>query len=334
MASLKESMQRPVRVFKMPYNISCVAFQGEMDSYQSLALGLVDGAIIIIDLILGVEKMFLEKHPAEISALAFWEDKTLISGSIDGRVNVSELEVEADSQSAPRKVLRCQNCQDRRIPVAKAIASEFGIGAAVDIEGNCRLYDLVRQRKIAKVSSLNQRELDARFAVNNCKWRLLPQVTFEVTAESLLAVTQTLDVPHSNSEETVASEKYLFSDRRFCDIKENLKSLSQIALEHPEVPFYHQRSTLCIFRFEDVIFSLFPHFAQIRKRGMPSVKENFIKTDPLSKDIGREPAQQSNNQFASNNFMSIHSGGDKQKGDLSSSKSGHDDLSTLSKRDR
>jgi hypothetical protein len=60
-------------------------------------LGLVDGAIIIIDLILGVEKMFLEKHPAEISALAFWEDKTLISGSIDGRVNVSELEFDIES---------------------------------------------------------------------------------------------------------------------------------------------------------------------------------------------------------------------------------------------
>lgn len=262
MAALKESMQRPVRVFKMPYNISCVAFQGEMDSYQSLALGLVDGAIIIIDLILGVEKMFLEKHPAEISALAFWEDKTLISGSIDGRVNVSELEVEADIQSGgPRKVLRCQNCQDRRIPVAKVIASEFGIGAAVDIEGNCRLYDLVRQRKIAKVSSLNQRELDARFAVNHCKWRLLPQVTFEVTGESLLAVTQTLDVPNSNLENTVACEKNIFSDRRYCDVKENLKSLSRIALEHPEVPFFHQRSTLCIFRFEDVIFNLFPQFA-------------------------------------------------------------------------
>jgi hypothetical protein len=29
-----------------------------------LAVGLVDGAIIVIDLILGVEKHFLEKHPA------------------------------------------------------------------------------------------------------------------------------------------------------------------------------------------------------------------------------------------------------------------------------
>jgi len=72
-----------------------------------LAIGLVDGAIIILDLILGVEKMFLEKHPSEISALAFWEDKTLISGSTDGRVNVSNLEQDSESNSAEKKILRC-----------------------------------------------------------------------------------------------------------------------------------------------------------------------------------------------------------------------------------
>jgi hypothetical protein len=44
---------------------------------------------------------------------------------------------------------------DRKIPVAKIIVSDFGIGAAVDIEGNCRFYDLVRLRKMCKVSSLN-----------------------------------------------------------------------------------------------------------------------------------------------------------------------------------
>lgn len=53
----------------------------------------------------------------------------------------------------------------------------------------------------------------------------------------------------------------------------------------PEAPFYHQKSTLVIFRFEDVIFNLYPSMAQIRKRGMPSVKETFIKSDPsLGKD--------------------------------------------------
>jgi len=69
------------------------------------------------------------------------------------------------------------------------MTSEFGIGVAVDIEGNCRFFDLARQRKIAKVSSLNQRESDARFVVNKCKWKLLPNVTFEVTGETFMAIT-------------------------------------------------------------------------------------------------------------------------------------------------
>lgn len=59
-----------------------------------LAIGLIDGAILLIDLVLGMERRFLEKHPAEISALAFWDDKVLISGSIDGRVNLNDLEDE------------------------------------------------------------------------------------------------------------------------------------------------------------------------------------------------------------------------------------------------
>ena len=215
----------------MPYSISSVAFQGIDDNFQALAVGLVDGAIIILDLVLGIEKIFLEKHPGEISALAFWEDKVLISGSIDGRVNICDLDVETEYQSgekpADKKILRCQNCQDRRIPVAKVITSEFGIGVAVDIEGNCRFYDLIRGRKMAKISSLNQRESEARFIVNKCKWRLMPNVTFEVTGESFLAVTQTTDVP-VDSAHTVLCEKDIFVDKRYSDVRENLKSLVRV----------------------------------------------------------------------------------------------------------
>jgi WD40 repeat protein len=59
-----------------------------------LAVGLIDGAIILIDMILGMERRFLEKHPSEISALCFWDDKVLISGSICGRINLTDLEDE------------------------------------------------------------------------------------------------------------------------------------------------------------------------------------------------------------------------------------------------
>ena len=122
---------------------------------------------MVLDLVLGIEKWLLEKHPGEITTMAFWEDRVLISGSVDGRVNVSELEppMGDDGQvlQQPPKILKCQNCQDRKIPVARIIVSDFGIGAAVDIEGNCRFYDMIRLRKLCKVSSLNQRESESRF---------------------------------------------------------------------------------------------------------------------------------------------------------------------------
>jgi len=75
------------------------------DERQLLAVGLVDGAIIILDLVLGVEKFFLEKHPAAITTMSFFEDKYLMSGSIDGRVNIVELDSKEQS-----KLSKCQNC--------------------------------------------------------------------------------------------------------------------------------------------------------------------------------------------------------------------------------
>lgn len=57
---------------------------------------------------------------------------------------------------------------------------------------------------------------------------------------------------------------------------------------------------------------------------MPSVKETFIKNDPMVKDAGKDTVAQSNNMLG-NNFLSMQNGGDKFKaGDMSSSKSGGD----------
>lgn len=46
----------------------------------------------MIDLALGLEKFFVEKHPAAVTSIAFYEEKVLISGSIDGKVNLCDLE--------------------------------------------------------------------------------------------------------------------------------------------------------------------------------------------------------------------------------------------------
>ena len=42
--------------------------------------------------------------------------------------------------------------QDRKIPVSKIVTSEYGVAVAVDIEGNCRVYDMIRLRKLCKIS--------------------------------------------------------------------------------------------------------------------------------------------------------------------------------------
>lgn len=46
----------------------------------------------------------MEKHPAAITAMEFYEDKVLVSGSVDGRVNLCDLD--SDNQS---KIYKCQN---------------------------------------------------------------------------------------------------------------------------------------------------------------------------------------------------------------------------------
>jgi len=117
-------------------------------------VGLIDGAIIIIDLILGIEKHFLEKHPAAITSMSFFEDKVLISGSVDGRVNLSDLENLNLKKNDKLRFQKMQNVMDRKIPISKCETStDFGIGMAIDIEGNCRFYDLIRFKKMAKISS-------------------------------------------------------------------------------------------------------------------------------------------------------------------------------------
>jgi WD40 repeat protein len=130
-------------------------YQSFEDDFQNLAIGLRDGALIIIDLILGLEKHFLEKHPMKVTSIAFFEDKAIISGSVDGRVNLSDIENLNNKKGLSKlRSLKCQNLMDRKVPVAKVETSnDMAIGMAVDIEGNCRFYDLIRFKKMAKIGA-------------------------------------------------------------------------------------------------------------------------------------------------------------------------------------
>ena len=68
----------------------------------------------------------------------------------------------------------------------------------------------------------------------------------------------------------------------YSDATEKLKSLNDIAQDAPEKLFNLQKSSIYIYRFEDVIFGLFPHLAAFRKRGTSS-KEVFDQHDPFGK---------------------------------------------------
>jgi len=73
----------------------------------------------------------------------------------------------------------------------------------------------------------------------------------------------------------------------YADAPEKLKSLDDIVQAMPEGNFYTQKSNLSIFRYEDVIFAIFPHLAALKRRGA-STKEIFSKNDPFSKKDGTE----------------------------------------------
>jgi len=55
--------------------------------------------------------------------------------------------------------------------VATVNSSSFGIGCAIDIEGNCRFYDLLRFKKMAKISAGVSKGDNGHFATS--KFRLL-----------------------------------------------------------------------------------------------------------------------------------------------------------------
>ena len=75
--------------------------------------------------------------------------------------------------------------QDEKIPIASVQASDFGIGVALDIEGNCRFYDLIRLRKLAKIGA----RVNSASNLPGGTWRLLPNPVICATNDAFLGVT-------------------------------------------------------------------------------------------------------------------------------------------------
>lgn len=71
---LNANTSKPARVFKMPYPITATCYKTSDEEQQLLAVGLLDGAVVVIDLVLGIEKYFIEKHPSAVTSIAIYEN--------------------------------------------------------------------------------------------------------------------------------------------------------------------------------------------------------------------------------------------------------------------
>lgn len=75
-------------------------------------------------------------------------------------------------------------------------------------------------------------------------------------------------------------ESAILIEKMYSDDLLKIKSLDSIQDDLPEQKFYIQKSNLSIFRYEDVIFNLFPHLGALKRRGA-TCKEIFQNNDPF-----------------------------------------------------
>jgi len=82
------------------------------------------------------------------------------------------------------------------------------------------------------------------------------------------------------------NERNLLTDGSYSDEASKFKSIDQI--KQKEIPdtnkhlFYLEKSNVQLFRFEDVIFTVFPHLASFKRRAA-TTREIFLQNDPFNK---------------------------------------------------
>jgi len=126
-----------------------------------------------------------------------------------------------DSQTGNTKLLfETSNVQDQEIPIAKVLTNEFGIGAALDIKGNLRVYDLHRYRKIGKVQPIPKSASTGRdpmtstisiqsanSLIGEANFRIYPRVCFETMGEQMVIVTSSRLIDEPSDEQWGAAEE-------------------------------------------------------------------------------------------------------------------------------
>jgi hypothetical protein len=103
---------------------------------------MINGGTIVYDISLGIEKSVLQCHGGPVTSISFFNDR-VITGSKYGTVYINSID-EYDDEDALK--FNQSNCQDENIPIAKVLATNYGIGIALDVQGNMRMYDMIRYK--------------------------------------------------------------------------------------------------------------------------------------------------------------------------------------------
>jgi hypothetical protein len=96
----------------------------------------------------------------------------------------------------------------------------------------------------------------------------------------------------------LTSEKDLIVPGKYSNDNDRIKSVPQIIADSQEGDlFVIQKGVLSIYRFEDVLFSLFNHLTLHKRRGQTG-KDVFMQFDPFNRNPAAVPQKQSLDMLA------------------------------------
>jgi hypothetical protein len=212
------------------------------ESNQLLALGLCDGTVIIYDIAFGYPKAVIQKFNASVSTLAFNGTKHLVVGYNNGYIQIFK-----EEKDWPL-ILQARVHQDMNSPVIAIYPSDIGICIACDSEGNARLFDLYRGKKIGKLCPL------LKHSSQPWTWRLFPGLCLSIQKDTIIAVSSHSDTSLTEKlNETIGkSEHGVYYN--------GMKAIPLTGLEFSLNP-----SVLFLFRIEDLLLAIYPAIASMNR---------------------------------------------------------------------
>lgn len=339
--------RKPSLVFKTLFDIESSEYLDYDENAQLLAVGMVNGGTIVYDICVGFEKWVLECHGGPVSSISFYKDVSIITGSNYGSVYINSLEERGDDETLK---FNQSNCMDENIPVAKVLATDYGIGLALDVRGNVRLYDMIRHKKIAKVQDRKPKEdISLKLLDTEMKsaFRIFPRVCMGANNDQIIIVDNTEEFSPPNEddqpkeevkeedpkkkgkapaegepeiqkepeEEKIITDFDILKNNSYeydsNQIRQTMKPSSKLISEMDEKTYFLiSKSSICIYRLEDLVFSIYPHLAGIKRKGI-NTKEVFTRDDPdkMTSAKNSKDADQSNLQapFAGDAYKSTYS---------------------------